>query len=244
MGPGSPVHGPAVAFTSDVHEAGSVLPSFKPGQTIVVEERWKGLLWSAVPQTVVEGDSARLVTYVPAGTVSVVGSNRHVPGAEHLTRSERKLEALKTLRVRPLVISETPHKLYFYTADRWTRVNLGWDPSDGRFMGWYVNFEQPVVGTAQGLAGKDLVLDMYIEPDGAWRWKDREDFEVAIDEGVLAPGLNLTFEDQAREVLRDADDQAGPFAPGWQRFQADPDWSVPALPAAFLPGGASWGSPH
>lgn len=149
-----------------------MLPPFEPGQTIVVEERWKWLLWSAVPQLVVDGDSHRLVTYVPAGTVSVVGSNRHVPGADQLTRSERKLEALKMLQVRPLAISETPDKLYFYTSGSWARVNLGWDPTDGHFMGWYVNFEQPVVGTAQGLAGKDLVLDLYIEPDGVWTaWK-------------------------------------------------------------------------
>ncbi len=94
------------------------------------------------------------------------------------------------------------------------------------------------------MAGKDLVLDMYIEPDGGWRWKDRDDFEVAIDDAVLGPELRQTFEDEAHAVLRDADDQLGAFAPPWQHFLRGRDWSIPTLPAAFLPGGSSWDRPN
>ncbi len=61
---------------------------------MVVEERWRGLLWSAAPHVVASSRSTELVTYVPAGTVSVLASNRGLAGTEGLTRDERKLLAL------------------------------------------------------------------------------------------------------------------------------------------------------
>lgn len=52
------------------------LPVFAPGQTIVAENRWRELLWSAVPQRVIGSDENQLITYLPAGAVSVLATNR------------------------------------------------------------------------------------------------------------------------------------------------------------------------
>lgn len=53
---------------------GAVLPVFEPGSVIVVEERWRGRLWSAEPHRVISSDPARLLTEVPAGTVGLVAT--------------------------------------------------------------------------------------------------------------------------------------------------------------------------
>src|SRR5699024_200021 len=46
------------------------LAPFDVGRTVVVEERWHGLLWSAVPHRVVASTQDKLVSWVPDGTVS------------------------------------------------------------------------------------------------------------------------------------------------------------------------------
>lgn len=77
-----------------------------PGDTIVVEERWHGLLWSAVPHHVVES------------------------GPDHLTRDERKKYTLRARRARVAEVPEAPNKLFFYRQGRWSRTNLGWSWKD------------------------------------------------------------------------------------------------------------------
>ena len=55
----------------------------------------------------------------------------------------------------------------------------------GSFASWYVNFESPVVRRADGVDINDLQLDIVIEPDGAWRWKDVEDLGPALASGRM-----------------------------------------------------------
>lgn len=168
-----------------------MLPVFAPSAVIVVEERWRALPWSAEPHRVVASSPEELVTWMPAGTVAVRASNRDLPGTEHLTREQRKLAALADCRVRPIETVETPNKLYFWRAGHWSRVNLGWDPATGSFMGWYVNFEQPVAATGTGIWGKDLVLDLLITPDRSNTPKDEDDFDEAITRGILPAELQI-----------------------------------------------------
>jgi hypothetical protein len=210
---------------------------------MVAEERWHGLLWSAVPQIVVSSTSAQLVTYLPAGTVSVLASNRGMPGTEGLSREERKLRALETLRARAVEHVESPHKLYLYRSDRWARINLGWDPDTGAFLGWYVNFELPGRPTPCGLVSKDLVLDLWVDPDRTWHWKDQEEYAHAIDDGILDPSIREPIDSEGIRILEELESDVGPFADPWNAFEPDASWSTPQLPAAYRWKGNEWAIP-
>jgi hypothetical protein len=218
------------------------LPEYESGRTIVAEERWHGLLWSAVPQRVVSSTAEELITYLPAGTVGMYATNRLLPEAAGLTRDERKLLALKTCIAQAGENFEAPDKLHIYRPSRWARVNLGWDPS-GAFMGWYVNFELPPEPAATGLVSKDLVLDIYVEPDRSWRWKDREDFHTAITEGILDASLREPLEVETEQVLVEIDHETGPFRPDLIDFRPRSDWRTPELPPEFAWGGSAWSLP-
>ena len=219
------------------------LPEFGVGQSIVVTERWNGLLWSAMPVRVITSDPRELVSWVPTGAVSIVATNRELPDAVGMSRSERKLLAMKTCVVQAAEIEEAPDKLHFHRAGRWSRVNLGWDSSDGRFLGWYVNFERPAVGTSSGLESKDLVLDLFVNPDRSWSWKDRDDFDTALAQHVLPDDLEPTLEREAGAVLSDLEAGTGPFDDRWTDFTADASWSVPELPEDYGWGGRRWTFP-
>lgn len=217
---------------------GAVLPVFEPGSVIVVEERWRGRLWSAEPHRVISSDPARLLTEVPAGTVGCYASNRGLPEAEGLTRDQRKHLALKTLVARPLLVPDRLDKIFVFEPDRWSRVNLAWD-HDQELLCWYVNFDLPVRPTDDGLWGKDLVLDLLVHPDGSWTVKDADDFERAVAEGILAPGLRPVLEAETRRVLADHEHRRGAFAPELTRLRPRPG-EPPVLPAGYLPGGERW----
>ncbi len=181
---------------------------------------------------------------MPPGTVAVRASNRDLPGTERLSREQRKLAALADLRVRPVETVETLNKLYFWRPGRWSRVNLGWDPACGTFMGWYVNFEQPVAAAPTGIWGKDLVLDLLIAPDGSSTPKDEGDFEQAIAQGIVPDQLRALFAAEIAIVREEVDAGTGPFATSWQHFRPDPAWAEPKLPTSHTQDGTFWNLLH
>lgn len=207
---------------------------FEPGATIVVQERWRGMLWSAVPHRVV-ADGEWLITFVPAGAVEVHATNRGLPAAAGMTRSERKLEALRTGVHTAMERRSAPATLHFFRPGSWARVIAGWD-LDASFTGWYVNFERPFLRRDDGLETKDLVLDALVDCELCWHWKDRTEFDTAVSLGVLSADLDPTLATAADVVRSWLASRTGPFDRQWRRWRADPDWPAPELPAGYRPG--------
>lgn len=217
-----------------------MVPRREPGAVLVLEEHWRGRLWSAIPHRYVDGDATTTLTHVPYGTTGVFASSLGLPEAAGLTVGEGKVRALATLEHRVLVLPATPVRcLYFFRAGRWSRVNLSWG-ADGTFAGWYVNFAVPPVPTADGIESMDLVLDLFIHADGSWAWKDREDFEQALNNGVLESPLLAQFENEAERVLAEHARAESAFEPRWIDWTPPWDLPLPSLPADFRPGGPRW----
>jgi protein associated with RNAse G/E len=209
-----------------------------PGDTLVVQERWRGHLWSAVPHLVVTAGETT-VTHVPGGTQATFASSIGVPGRDHLPRSERKLLALQTCVYEVVERPVFPAALHFFTSESWARVSLGWEP-DGTFLGWYVNFEHPATPNPAGLETMDLVLDLVVRPNRQWDWKDRTDFDEAARRGILDASLLETFEAVADLVLAQLASRSGPFDESWCTWRPDPSWPRPVLPPEFGVGGRCW----
>ena len=97
-----------------------------------------------------------------------------------------------------------------------------------------------------GFAADDLApqvrdfLDLFVFPDGSWVWKDRDDFERAVGDGVLEPHLPALFETEAQRVLIEHAAGQGAFDRTWIDWR--PPWRLPLsqLPAPFRPGGSRW----
>ncbi|WP_157683468.1 DUF402 domain-containing protein [Microlunatus soli] len=219
------------------------LPVVAVGSTVIAEDRWHDQLWAAVPQRVVSSSSDELISYVPTGAVATRASSRGLPGTAELSRDERKLLALRSRQARVVETREGPDKLFFYRADRWSRINLGWDHTTGAFLGWYVNFEYPARPTATGVHTMDLVLDIWVNPDRTWEWKDRSDYLEVLRDGTLDPGIDGELRTETARVLQEISDRSGPFAEQWLTFRPDEHWACPTLPPSFAWGGAGWSLP-
>jgi predicted RNA-binding protein associated with RNAse of E/G family len=55
--------------------------------------------------------------------------------------------------------------------------------SEARFAGWYVNLEDPWRPWRLGFDTEDHTIDLWVDRDGAWRWKDEDELEIAVDVG-------------------------------------------------------------
>lgn len=212
---------------------------FNPGDRLLITEQWHGHLWSAQPHRYVSGSATEHITYVPSGTNWACATNRDMPEAAGLTREQRKLEALASLRYRSSLTPSPISTLHFFTEDTWSRINLGWTP-EGQFTGWYVNFELPPLVTETGIVTKDLVLDLTIDPAGTPDWKDLEDFDIAVDRGVLGANLRPVLLAEGDRVLDQLSNRSGPFADSWPEWQPPAGWGPIDLPEDHLPGGAAW----
>lgn len=101
---------------------------------------------------------------------------------------------------------------------------------DGVFTAWYANLEVPFEPWRHdGVGGGDTVdwdLDIWIDPDRTWRWKDEEEFTER-----LAQPEHYWVEDEARvraageEVVKLVEAGAFPFDGTWLDFRPDPAWA-------------------
>ncbi len=135
---------------------------------------------------------------------------------------------------------ETLNMLYLYRPDRWSRINLGWDPATGSFLGWYVNFELPAQPTGDGLVSEDLVLDLWVNPDRTWRWKTATTtpapWRTASSTRQSEPQSKRRAGESSGNPTRAVDHSRtrGP------RSHPDPAWSTPRLPPTHAWNGDYW----
>ena len=140
--------------------------TFAPGATITVREVLHGQVWLEFPETVVSDDGEVLAAVQADGSPLTFPEHPFGPHPWGHLSAWQGTTVLKLRRARD-----------------WYSV---WKLFEGgRFRCWYVNFEQPVVRTADGVDIDDLQLDLVIEPDGTAQWKDVEDLAPALASGRM-----------------------------------------------------------
>jgi hypothetical protein len=109
--------------------------------------------------------------------------------------------------------------------------SVWWFFHEGGFLGWYVNLEAVLARHPDGIDVVDHHLDLVVEPDRTWRWKDEDTFADCIGR----PGFWTTAEAAAiraegERVAARADAGTFPFDGTWKDFRPDPAWPLPSLP--------------
>lgn len=127
--------------------------------------------------------------------------------------------------------------------------------TDMGFGWWYVNLEarrERVIegGRGQGTEGgtgrppgraMDLIdheLDVWVEPDRTWRWKDEASFEAKTGtEGHWTAEEAVRIREEGARVAALAEAGRFPFDGTFQDFRPDPSWELPEpgpCPPVFL----------
>lgn len=117
-------------------------------------------------------------------------------------------------------------------------IHLWWLAPDWRFAGWYVNLQEPFRRTEFGLDYMDHMLDIVIDPDLSWRWKDEDEIAEAVSIGLVTQDWADAVRREGEHVIERLEAQQPPFCDGWESWEPDPSWPTPELPNGWnnLPG--------
>ena len=169
---------------------------------------WPRRVFSAIPTTVVERTSSRVVLWIAAETPV-----RRPPGMR--------------LPIAELAEQRWPHeesrwyggRLMIAEAGASHSVYVTWG-KDGELVGWYVNLEEPWRESPFGFDTTDHLLDVWIEPDRSWRWKDEDELGGRRDralhprQGRCDQGRGRAGDRANRSVVESVRRRLGNLAPG------------------------------
>jgi hypothetical protein len=93
--------------------------------------------------------------------------------------------------------------------------------------------QEPFRRTALGFETMDLVLDVLIDVDRTWRWKDEDELETFVSRRIFSEALAARIRDEGLRVARRAERNEPPFDEPWPEWHSDPFWSPLCLPDAW-----------
>lgn len=190
----------------------------KPGETVVLRTVRNGRVRNALATTYVDHADGVVALYVP-------------PGAEAIRPST-------TLRRGNLVSFDEPwqhepdawrnnHTLWLERLHEPYSLNLFWN-ADWEFLEWYVQLQDPLRRSHAGFDTVDHLIDVVVEPDGSWAWKDEDELAQGVELGLFGAEDAKAAKATAERVLAE-----WPFPTGWEEWRPDPAWPPPSLPAGW-----------
>jgi len=117
------------------------------------------------------------------------------------------------------------HVLRFMRAGDAHTVEVFWD-LEWNLLGWYVNLQAPLVIAGDRFDTTDWALDVVVDADGSWHWKDEDDFAQAIELGVFDEEGAAAVRAEGERVIA-----ANPWPTGWEDWRPPVDWHPLPLPA-------------
>ncbi len=203
---------------------------FEPGRVLLRRYHRGGRLVFVQSGRVISDDDRGLLLWVPAGAAGMRRvladgrSGRDVALREWLAgRSTLRRTRWRAPGVLKFMPPGEPWSVWWF----WTPV--------GTFRNWYVNLEDPGVrwddGDPAGVDTADRALDVVVDPDLNWHFKDEDEFAERTGHPLFwdATQAQAIRADGVRAV-RPAGAGAFPFDGTWTHFQPDPRWDAPALP--------------
>jgi hypothetical protein len=189
----------------------------RPGDPVLLRSIYRGRVRWTFPHTFVGDADGRLALLIRPGTRGKW--IRRDPDGRYLTRWAAGDPPEDHVWRDNRVLWLTPHGAAH-------SIGVFWDDATDTFRGWYVQLGEPLRRSTLGFDGMDHALDVWIEPDGTWSWKDEDDFAEAQGLGIFTPEQAAAIRAEGERVLA-----ARPWPTGWEDWRPDPSWPLPRLPA-------------
>lgn len=191
---------------------------------------WRGIyrdrVWHVQPTVVVQDDPRELVLTLLPGTecmaeVSYGKGKNHSKRWYDFNGGDWKLETY---------IWQTNRLLLLLEPERFYSTIFFWNHASDQFVCYYINFQMPFVRNTHGIDTLDLELDLIIHPDLHYEWKDVEDYQRAIQQGLISPEWVQRIDKEIPGILDKIKKCQYPFDGSWLDWIPDPAWSPPTLP--------------
>jgi len=187
---------------------------WQPGGEVVWREVWRGTPWLVQRRRVVRDDPELLAIHIPEGSrFEFPPGSWPWDGGHPWSKGSGRWDG-----PGPLIL----HRL----GDAYT-VWAFWQGPERAFTGWYVNFQEPLRRTAEGIDTYDQELDIVIAPDGAWRFKDDELMEPWIERGRFTADEVAAIRAEGARVAARLEAGERWWDESWSTWRPDPAWRVP-----------------
>ena len=118
--------------------------------------------------------------------------------------------------------------LMFMVPGQWRATWVMWTPA-WEFLGWYVNLEEPFRRTPLGFDVRDLQLDILVDPERKWRWKDEDELEGSVKRGLISEAVARRARAEGAAAIADIERGAWPFTDDMRDWRPDPTSPIPTL---------------
>lgn len=191
---------------------------------------WRGIfnqrVWHVQPTIVIKDSPAEIVLTLLPGT-ECIAEESYPKGKKDGKRrwffaNDGWQLAKYTWQTNRLLLIFEPEKYY--------STILFWNHTSHAFLCYYINFQLPFLRGHDAIDTLDLELDIIINPDFSYEWKDMDDYQQAIAHGVILPEWIEGIEDAKLEIFDKLNRRQYPFDNSWLNWLPDPSWSAPSLP--------------
>jgi hypothetical protein len=186
------------------------------GEVVLYRDVQKGGVWWVIPHVVVSDDGDCVVLYTAPGTptASMVGLTEET-FAEAIGRQGYALGQ---------TCWEDNHVLRILKAGAGHAVELYWSAEEWTFHGWYVHLQTPYRRTPAGFEKRDQALDILVDVEHQWTWKDEHHIALLADSGYLSADEVSQIWREAELATRRIDAWEPPFCDGWETWRPDDAW--------------------
>jgi hypothetical protein len=203
-------------------------PVWTPGETVLTRfVRGDGSIGGVHPLRVLADDGESLIGWLPMGTEITAG---RLPDGRDI-RSEPLQRRFRLGRRQVRTTWHGTSTVRLISESNWSSVFWFFDAA-GTFRNWYVNLEVPCGRTERTLDRMDGALDVEIDPDRCWRWKDEDEVVEFVAAGRITERQHRALRAEGERMIALAEAGAFPFDGSWCDFRPDPAWPAPRLPAA------------
>jgi hypothetical protein len=214
---------------TDVALGLGALVSFRPGDHILFRSVKDGRVHGALPVTVVNDEADLSVLYLAEGTpikwpaLPDGGDPRSIPPEDAFRAGWSTIDRNWTGHGILMVTDPgAAHSVWHF-----------WRDPNRTFWGWYVNRHAPLRRTPLGSDSDDHTLAIWVEQPRAWEWKDEQELAAAVKVGYYSADQAAAIRAEGKRVVERIERWDSPFRDGWERWEPDPAWPLPELPAEW-----------
>ena len=199
---------------------------WQPGDVVA----WRGirnnLVWHVQPTIVVKDSPEELVLTLLPGTECAAEETYSLGNKNGKRWWDFKQNDWKLAKY----IWRTNRLLLLFEPNKYYSIILFWEHASDKFLYYYINFQVPFQRGDYSADTLDLELDLIINPDFSTEWKDKDDYQKAIDHGLISTEWMQCIQSAQPEVLDKLEARQYPFDGTWLDWTPDPNWAAPKLP--------------
>jgi hypothetical protein len=208
-----------------------LIKKWQTGETCVLRGIVNHQVWSALSAIMVKDQPEETVLLLIPGAQCAIPEglwrrrmNQDYPHGSRWKESRQENFVLRefTWQTNRVLILLEPEKYY--------SCFLFWEHFTSQFGCYYINYQLPYRRSHCGFDTLDLDLDIVVDPQFNWKWKDEEEYRAGILEGGIQDEWVIGIEGSHLEVFDRIARRSYPFDGSWLDWRPEPGWEPPTLP--------------